>query len=347
MRALQLTAPGHVEVRDVLVPDLAPTEVLVKVAGAGLCHSDLHVMQAPELIFGRAITLGHETAGHVAARGSAVTSLDEGQAVLVCLVWACGQCTPCTEGRDNACAVAGRLSSPPAPGLGPDGGMADYIKADQRHCEPLGALPAETAGPLADAALTSMHAINGARHRLLPGSAAVVIGVGGLGHMGLQILRQTTGTEIIAVDTDPHKLDWAADNGADHVVRAGPRAAQEILATAGDYGVNATFDFVGHQSTLDLAGAVIAPDGALRVIGIGPGTLSFGTHNVRTFPRGVDLRHSYGGTRADQRQVIDLAKLGKITVNARLYPLEDGPQAFQDLAAGRIAGRAILIPSDR
>jgi propanol-preferring alcohol dehydrogenase len=344
MRALQLTAPGQLEVRDVPVPDLGPTDVLVKVAGAGLCHSDLHVLHIPEPVFRLGMTLGHETAGYVAARGSQVTGLAEGDAVLVCLVWGCGRCTPCTEGRDNVCAAAGRLASPPAPGLGPDGGMAEYIKADARHCEPLGTLDPQTAGPLADAGLTSMHAINGARHRLGPGASALIIGVGGLGHLGLQILRQTSGTRIIAVDSDAEKLAWARANGADHAVQAGELAAEEILGLAGGYGVSATFDFVGAQSTVDLAASVIAPDGVLRVVGIGAGVLPWGTRDVRTLPRGVDLRHSYGGTRADQRQVIELAQLGQISVTATTYPLDDGLKAFDDLAAGRVMGRAILAP---
>ena len=341
MRALQLVEPGRIEVRDVPVPDIGPGEVLVKVAGAGLCHSDIHVLHIPQPVFPPGMTLGHETAGYVAAVGSQVTGLSEGDAVLVYLVWACGHCTPCVQGRDNVCTAAGRLASPPCPGLGPDGGMAEYIKAEARYLEPLGSLDPATAAPLADAGLTPMHAVNGARRQLTPGATALVIGVGGLGHMGLQILRQTSGTRIIAVDTDPEKLEWARANGADDTVLAGGSAAQEILDLAGSYGVSAAFDFVGAQPTLDLAAAVIAPDGALRAIGIGGGTLPFGSHDL---PWGVDLRRSYGGNRADQRQVIELARLGKIAVQTRSYPLDEGVSAFSDLEAGKVMGRAVLVP---
>jgi propanol-preferring alcohol dehydrogenase len=345
MRALQLTKPGHIEIGTVPVPQIGPDEVLVEVAGAGLCHSDLHVMHAPRLIFGKAITLGHETAGHVAAMGAHVTGFTEGDPVLISLVWACGVCRPCIEGRDNVCMTrGGRLRTPPAPGLGPDGGMAEYIKADYRYLEPLGKLDAKTAGPLADAALTSMHAINGARYRLTPGATALVIGIGGLGHMGLQILRATSGARIIAVDTSAEKLAWALDHGADHVVIAGEDASEQILDMVAGYGVDALFDFVGAQPTLDLASAVIAPDGALRVIGSGGGTLTFGTGAMNVLPRGVDLRHSYGGSRVDQRQVIELARQGKVAVQAEFYSLEDGLRAFDDLESGNVAGRAILVP---
>ena len=345
MRALQLTAPGQIALRDVPVPEIGSSEVLVKVAGAGLCHSDLHILHLPKPLFDLPITLGHETAGRVAAMGDAVRGLAEGDAVLVCLVWGCGTCRPCVEGRDNVCAnTGGRLGSPPAPGFGPDGGMAEYIKADARHLERLGSLDPRDAGPLTDAALTPMHAINGARHRLTPGSTAVVIGIGGLGHMAVQILRYTSATRIIAVDTDRVRLEWALAHGADDAVFSDESAAERILDVVGGYGVDATFDFVGAPATLDLASRVIAPDGALRVIGIGTGRLTFGPIGVSHLPRGVELRHSYGGTRADLRRVIEMASLGRIRVETERYPLDDALEAFADLEAGRIAGRAILVP---
>lgn len=344
MRALQLTGPGRIEVRDVPVPEPGPTEVLVKVAGAGLCHSDLHVLHSPAVRFTLPMTLGHETAGTVAALGGQVSGLAEGDPVLVYLVWGCGRCTPCVEGRDNTCERAGRRGTPPCPGLGPDGGMAEYIKVDARFCEPLGSLDPVTAGPLADAGLTSMHAINGARHRLVPGATALVIGVGGLGHMGLQLLRETTAARIIVVDTNEDKLSWALEAGADVAVGAGGSAVPEILALTDNFGVNASFDFVGSQPTLDLASQVIAPDGALRVVGIGGGSIPYGAAGTTVLPWGVELRHSYGGARADQRQVIELARQGKITVEATPYPLADGLRAFEDLDAGKLMGRAILVP---
>jgi propanol-preferring alcohol dehydrogenase len=343
MRALRLSS-GHIAIMDVPVPEIGLDEVLVKVAGAGLCHSDLHLRDIPGL---PTMTLGHETSGHVVARGDHVTGFAEQDAVLVCALWACGVCRPCIEGRDNVCANAGgRLGQPPGPGLGHDGGMAGYIKVKARYLERLRSIDPTTAGPLADAGLTSMHAINGARRRLTPGSSAVVIGVGGLGHMGLQILRHTTGARIIAVDISDEKLAVAREYGADESVKAGPDAAATILDLTEGYGAEAVFDFVGLQHTVDLAIQIIAPDGALRFVGLGGGEFSY-TANMFTVPLpwGVEVRRSYGGTRADQRQVLELAELGKVSVNSRLYDLEDGLKAFADLEAGIIPGRAILVPS--
>ncbi len=343
MRALQLISPGKIEVREVAVPTIGPDEVLVRVGGAGLCHSDLAVLHAPRF---PVITLGHETAGWVEEAGPDVEGFTAGQPVLIFLIWACGRCRPCTEGRDNTCMNrGGRGGPPPCPGLGPDGGMAEFIKVKARYLEPLGSLDPRTAGPLADAGLTPMHAINGARHRLTPGSTAVVLGVGGLGHMGLQILKATTGVRVIAVDSSEEKLGLAREHGADEVLTSDENAAGSILELTDSYGADAVFDFVGIQPTVDLATRVIAPDGALRFVGLGGGSFTYAAHALTTpLPWGVDVRRSFGGTRIDQRQVLDLARLDRITVETKTYPLDDGPQAFADLEAGRVAGRAVLVP---
>jgi len=345
MRALQLVSPGKIELRDVPVPDIAPDEVLVRVGGAGLCHSDIHVLHAPEWPVPN-MTLGHETAGWVQATGADVSGFSEGEAVLVYLVWACGHCRPCIEGRDNVCVnQGGRLGMPPCPGLGPDGGMAEFIKVKARYLEPLGSLDPVSAAPLADAGLTPMHAINGARHRLTPGSTAVVLGVGGLGHMGLQILKATTGVRLIAVDSSQQKLDIAREHGADEVITSDADAAAKILELTDGYGADAVFDFVGVQPTVTLATQVIAPDGVLRFVGLGGGTFPYSADSLtEPLPWGVDVRRSYGGTRSDQRQVLDLARLGSISVETKTYALDDATQAFADLEAGTVPGRAVLVP---
>ena len=345
MRALQLVSPGKIELRDVPKPEIGPDEVLVRVGGAGLCHSDIHVLHTPEWPVPN-MTLGHETAGWVDSIGSDVEGFSEGQGVLVYLVWACGNCRPCVEGRDNVCVNnGGRAGMPPCPGLGPDGGMAEFIKAKARYIEPIGDLDPVLAAPLADAGLTPMHAINGARHRLLPGATAVVIGVGGLGHMGLQILKATTGCRIIAVDMSEEKLEIARHHGADEAIVSNADTAATVLEMTAGYGADAVFDFVGVQPTVDLATKIIAPDGALRFVGLGGGSFPYAADSLtQPLPWGVDVRRSYGGTRSDQRQVLDLARLGKVSVETQRYSLEDGLQAFTDLEAGTVSGRAVLVP---
>jgi propanol-preferring alcohol dehydrogenase len=235
----------------------------------------------------------------------------------------------------------GRGGPPPCPGLGPDGGMAEYIRVPARYLMPLDGLDPVSAAPLADAGLTPMHAINGARHRLTPGATAVVIGVGGLGHSAVQILAATTGVRIIAIDTDPAKLDLATAHGAHETLRSGEDTAQAVLDLTDAYGADAVFDFVGAQPTIDFAASVIAPDGALRIVGVAGGALQYGMGRL---PWGVDARLSYGGTRRDQGDVLDLARTGHLSLEVQRYALDDGIQAFDDLEAGKVLGRAVLVP---
>jgi propanol-preferring alcohol dehydrogenase len=344
MRALQLVSPGRLELQEVPIPTIAADEVLVRVAAAGLCHSDLHALHRPDPM--PPITLGHEVSGYVAEVGDDVSAFVANDPVLVCLVWACGECRACREGRDNVCVrAAGRDNVPPRPALGAEGGMADYIRVNHRHLEPLGSLDVVAAAPLADAGLTPMHAINGARHRLTDGATAVVIAVGGLGHMGLQILKQTSTARIIAVDVSEDKLELALKCGADHIVKSDADTARKILDLTDGYGADAVFDFAGFQQTVDLSTQIIAPDGALRFVGLGGGSFAHGAGtSAEPLPWGVDVRRSYGGTRNDLRQVLDLARHDRISVSTTLYDLEDGIRGFQDLEAGRIAGRAVLVP---
>jgi propanol-preferring alcohol dehydrogenase len=346
MRAVKLVGPGSMELQDVPVPDIGPDDVLVKVAGAGLCHSDLHVLHMGEEwpFFGG--TVGHEGAGWVEKTGADVGGLTKGDAVLVSVIWACGRCRACVEGRDNACMVNGtRTMVPTVPGLGPDGAMAEYIVVKARHLDKIGDLDPVAAAPLADAGVTPMRAINSARQHLSPGSTAVVIAVGGLGHMGLQILKATTGARVIAMDSDEKKLQLARDLGADLVLKSDADAAQKVLDETAAYGADAVFDFVGVQPTVELATKIVAPEGAIRFAGLGGGSFRYtADSNAEMLPWGVNIQRSFGGTRADQLQVIALAQQGKLAVETVTYPLAEFQRAFDDLEANQVTGRAILVP---
>jgi propanol-preferring alcohol dehydrogenase len=346
MKAVKLIGPGSMELRNVPMPDVGPDEVLVKIAGAGLCHSDLHVLHLGEEwpFFGG--TVGHEGAGWVEKIGAEVDLLKKGDAVLVSVIWACGRCRACVEGRDNACMVNGSRSMfPTVPGLGPDGAMAEYMVVKARYLDKIGDLDPVAAAPLADAGVTPMRAINSARRHLTPGSTAVVIAVGGLGHMGLQILKATTGARIIAIDSDEAKLRLARQIGADLVLPSDAAAAQKVLDETAGYGADAVFDFVGVQPTVELATKMVAPEGAIRFAGLGGGSFTYTADtDAEALPWGVTIQRSFGGTRADQLQVIALAREGKLTVEPVTYPLTDFQKAFDDLEANRVTGRAILVP---
>jgi propanol-preferring alcohol dehydrogenase len=190
MRAFQLTYPGHAEVREVDDPAPGTDDVLVEVDGAGVCHSDLHILHATESLFPTPMTMGHEVAGTVTRAAGDEVAWDEGTPVLVYLAWGCGQCRQCTIGAENYCEMYPR-GTVPGPGLGRDGGMADLVAVPSRLLVPLGDLDPVEAAPLTDAGLTSYHAISLSRERIAPSSTVVVIGLGGLGHVALKFCARS------------------------------------------------------------------------------------------------------------------------------------------------------------
>lgn len=345
MRTVTYVRNNTVELVEKPVPEIQPDEVLLKVRGAGLCHSDIAIINFGDdnpLIGG---TLGHEVAGTVERIGEDVTGWNVGDNALVALILACGQCRECLAGRDNQCEVVSPRDSlaPLSPGIGTPGGMAEYLAVKAHHLDPLGDLDPVDAAPLADAALTPMHAINTVRDRLVGDATVVTIGLGGLGHMALQILAATTGARIIALDTDPAKLAFAETHGADLAIPSDANAAARILEETRGVGADVVLDFVGVQPTVDLALAVVRNGGAIRFVGLGGGSFEY-IANSGTLPWGVNIERAYGGTRSDMRQAVALAQAGKIGVEVVRYPLDEAVQAFDDLHHGKIQGRAVLVP---
>jgi propanol-preferring alcohol dehydrogenase len=326
-------------------PEPGPGEVLVAIGGAGLCHSDLHVTKdfpAGSLPWTFPFTLGHENAGWVRAVGQGVHGLDVGQPVAVYGSAGCGRCRNCARGAENYC-----LSLPtgaPVPGLGADGGMADVmLVGSDRFLVPLpdGLSPVQAA-PLTDAALTPYHAITAARHLLVPGASAAVIGVGGLGHLAVQILRATTDVQVIAVDTRPAALELAAESGAD-VVMNPDGAADAIRDASGGEGARAVFDFVASDQTLRLAAGAVSVDGWIGIVGIGAGSLPV---SLLGLPFGVTVRPTYWGTRPELLEVLALAARGDLTAKVTTYPLSQAPQAYADLSQGSVIGRCVVVPDE-
>lgn len=345
MRAVTYVKNNTVEIHDKPVPEIEPDEVLLKVGGAGLCHSDLAIIGMGDenpLIGG---TLGHEVAGVIERVGAEVQKWSAGDAALVSLILSCGNCRECLSGRDNQCEVVSPRDSlaPLSPGIGAPGGMADYIAVKPHHLDPIGDLDPILAAPLADAGLTPMHAINTVRDRLKGDATVVVLGLGGLGHMGVQILLATTGARVIALDTDEQKLEYAKKHGA-VAMKSDAEASAKILEMTDGVGADVVFDFVGVQPTVDTARAVVRNGGAIRFVGLGGGSFEYITGEGDALPWGVNIERAYGGTRSDIREVIALVQAGKVTVEVTKYPLDDALQAFADLEKGGIQGRIVLVP---
>ncbi len=348
MRAYQLTNwQQPAELREVAVPEPGPGEVLLKVGGAGACHSDLHLMEWPEgaMPFTLPFTLGHENAGWVEALGAGVSGLEPGEPVAVYGPWGCGRCVPCRQSSENYCEHQAELGAFGG-GLGLNGGMAEYMLVPSpRLLLPLGELDPHEAAPLSDAALTPYHAIKRALRRLGPGSTAVVIGVGGLGHMAVQILRALTPARIIAVDTNERHLAFAREAGADAAVIAGAAAADEVRAsTRHRLGAQLVLDVVGSDDTIALAASTVALGGHLTVIGLAGGTLPWAAMGV--LPWEVELTSTYWGSAVELAEVLELAASGQIHAEVERFPLEQAADAYTAMREGRLKGRAVICPND-
>lgn len=331
------------ELIEIPVPEPQGSEVLVEVAAAGLCRTDLHIMHAAEGAYPYTLpfTLGHEIAGRVAAIGASATGVTEGDAVIVYSRWGCGTCWQCVNGRDNACGRTRQM--PHGAGVGRDGGLAEYILVpSSRYLVPAPGLDPVQAAPLTDAALTSYHAVKLSLPQLRPGSGVLVIGVGGLGHLAVQILKAITPARVLAVDVRSAALDVARASGADAVLLAGEANPEAVRADLGHDGAMAVLDFVANDATLELAAGSVAEAGDLTYVGRGGGELVVAPGRV---PYECTIRMPSWGTLAELAEVVALAEAGAIHSEAETFRLEDALTAYDRLERGEILGRAVALPS--
>ncbi|RFU85821.1 NAD(P)-dependent alcohol dehydrogenase [Streptomyces triticagri] len=344
MKAVQYrTVGGTPEVVEVPVPEPGPGQILLKVTAAGVCHSDIAVMSwtADQLPFPLPLTLGHEGAGIVEALGAGVRGITEGGTYAVYGPWGCGACPTCAQGKENYCPRAADLGIRP-PGLGAPGALAEYmIVDDARHLVPLDGLDAVQSVPLTDAGLTPYHAVKGALPKLVPGSTAVVIGTGGLGHVAIQLLRALAPSRVVALDVTEEKLELAGQVGAHETLLSDEGAADEIRRITGGRGAEAVFDFVGASPTVAIATACAAVESDITIVGIGGGAALVG---FGVTPYDAAVRAPYWGSRSELYEVLDLARSGAVDVHVETYGIDEAPQVYERLHEGRINGRAVILP---
>jgi propanol-preferring alcohol dehydrogenase len=345
VKAFQLTAwESQPELLEVPVPEPGPGQVLVKIGGAGACHSDLHLMQWPPgtLGFDVPFTLGHENAGWVEALGAGVEGVEVGEAVAVYGPWGCGRCRACRLSAENYCENQAEIGAFGG-GLGRDGGMAEYMLVPHsRLLLPLGDLDPREAAPLSDAALTPYHAIKHSLHLLVPGSTAVVVGVGGLGHMGVQILRALSPARIVAVDVSAEKLRLAAEIGADETVEAGEGAAGAIREITAGRGAELVVDMVGSDDSIALAASVAKFESQLTIVGLAGGKFEF---SFGALPFEAQLCIPYWGTAVELEECLELARQGKIRAHVERFSLDEAPRAYEKMRDGELDGRAVICPN--
>jgi NAD+-dependent secondary alcohol dehydrogenase Adh1 len=316
-----------------------PLDVIVRIGGAGVCRTDLHIIEGQwDAAMGTPLPyiLGHENAGWVHEAGSAVTNVAVGDTVILHPTPTCGLCRACRAGDDMHC-VASTF-----PGLSTDGGMAEYLLTSARACVKLDpATQPQDVAALADAGITAYHAVKKAVPLLYPGTTCVVIGAGGLGHIGVQCLAALTATRIVVVDRNPDALKLAEQLGAQHTVVADGSHLAAVRDLTGGTGAEVVLDFVAEQGAEADGWAMTAPAGSYFVIGYG-GTLHLPTLDIISTERNVI--GNIVGTYNELAELMALAQAGRVTLHTRTYPLTAAPEALADLDAGRVRGRAILVP---
>jgi len=341
MKAVRLHEYGErPAVEEVAEPEITdPLDVIVRIGGAGLCRTDLHIIEGQwkeksgvELPY----TLGHENAGWVQEVGSAVTNIAEGDAVIVHPLITCGLCRACRAGDDMHC------EANLFPGISTNGGFAELLKTNARAVVKLpdGVEPKDVAAH-ADAGLTAYHAVKKAERLLYPGTTAVVIGAGGLGHIGIQSLKVLTAARVIVVDRSEGSLELARECGADEVVLADGGEVEAIRERTNGLGAETVIDFVGEGGALEDSIAMLREGGTHYVIGYG-GVLSIPAIDIISAE--INFVGNLVGTYNDLAELMTLQAEGTVSLHTSTYPLEAVNDAMDDLEEGRLHGRGILIP---
>lgn len=342
MRAARLHSYDEDRLRVDEVPEpkiQGPSDVIVRVGAAGLCRTDLHIIEGvwrgtldPEMPH----TLGHENAGWVHEVGDGVTTVRPGDAVIVHPQDTCGLCPGCRRGEDMYCANS-RF-----PGLDSDGGFAEYLRTGERALVKIGGgLEPKDVAPFADAGLTAYRAAKKASKVLPPGSTCAIIGIGGLGHIALQSLVALSAADIIAVDLNAEHRELATQLGAVHAVTGGEGVVDRVRELTGGEGVQAVIDFVGEHGTTEQGPAMLAQGGTYFVVGYG-GTVAVPA--LTYIFSEVSTVGTLVGSYTELSELMALAARDKVRLHMREYPLDNVNQAIDDLYAGTFQGRAVLVP---
>ena len=341
MRAVRVVGYHEdLQMHDVPDPKISgPLDVIVKIGAAGVCRTDLHILEgqwAPKTNVPLPYTIGHENAGWVHEVGSAVTNVKPGDKVILHPIVTCGLCRACRLGDDVHC------ENQRFPGIDCDGGYADYLLTSARNCVKLAdnLEPADVAA-LADAGLTAQHAAAKAAKRLRPGDFCVVIGAGGLGHIGIQVMNAMSAATLVVLDSNPAALALAKELGADETILSDGSQVDAVLDLTEGKGAEAILDFVGEGGATSEGIAMLRRAGFYYVIGYGENI------NVPTIDVISTEKNFIGnlvGSYTDLQDLMVLAAQGKVKLHTQQYKLADFQQAIDDLNAVKVRGRAILIP---
>jgi NAD+-dependent secondary alcohol dehydrogenase Adh1 len=320
---------------------LGPLDVVVRIGAAGLCRTDLHIQEgqwAEKSGVKLPYTPGHENAGWIEEIGSAVTNVQKGDTVIVHPYITCGLCSACRRGDDMHC------ENGSFPGIDRDGGFAEFLLTSARSVVKLGpGLEPKDIAALADAGLTAIHAVKKAIPVLEPGTTAVVIGAGGLGHIGIQCLKAMTSATVIVVDPSEEALALAGEMGADQTVKVdGSKHVETVKEMTDGFGAEAIIDFVGEKGAIEDGIAMVRDGGFYYVIGYGE---NIDIPTIDVISREISFIGNLVGTYTDLEELMTLTAQGQVTLHTSTYPLDAINDAMADLEGGRLQGRGILIPA--
>lgn len=329
---LQLTEIPEPEVE-------GPLDVIVRIGGAGVCRTDLHILEGQweeksgvDLPY----TIGHENAGWVHAVGDAVTNVAVGDKVILHPLITCGLCSACRSGDDVHC------QDSQFPGIDVNGGYAEYLRTTARSVVRIDdSLEPSDVAALADAGLTAYHAVAKVAKTTRPGDVCVVIGAGGLGHIGIQVLKAISGVTIVVIDRNPAAVELAMNIGADHGIVADGTHIQKLLDLTGGHGAEAVVDFVGEGGTTREGIAMLRRAGSYYVVGYGE---NIDVPTIDVISTEINFIGNLVGSYNDLQELMVLAAQGKVTLHTTKYSLDDFQQALDHLDAGQVRGRAILVP---
>ena len=332
----------HTKLQLTEVPDptiTGPLDVIVKIGGAGVCRTDLDILEGqwePKTGVALPYTIGHENAGWVHAIGDEVSNVSVGDKVILHPLITCGLCRACRAGDDKHCVNSS------FPGIDTDGGYAEYLRTTARSVVRIddSLEPADVAA-LADAGLTAYHAAAKIARTTRPGDVCVVIGAGGLGHIGIQVLAAISGVTIVVVDRNADAVKLAQSVGADHGIVADGTQVQQVLDLTGGNGAEAVLDFVGEGGATADGVAMLRRAGNYYVVGYGE---NINVPTIDIISTEINFIGNLVGSYNDLQELMALAAQGKVSLHTAKYALDDFQSALDDLDAGRVRGRAILVP---
>jgi NAD+-dependent secondary alcohol dehydrogenase Adh1 len=334
-----LSRRDFVTYQDVPEPKITgPADIIVRVGGAGVCRTDLHVIEGlwrDRVSVSLPYIMGHENAGWVEAIGSSVAVVKVGDPVICHPLVSKGEALAARRGDDMHAGGA-------FPGIDSNGGYAELLKTAERAVIKLPqTLAPKDVAPYADAGLTAYHAAKKAARHLLPGDYVVAIGAGGLGHIGIQVLQALCAAKIVAIDRSELALNLAKECGAHHVTKADGNEVEAVLELTQGAGAQAVIDFVGEGDSVAKGLKMTRNAGCYYIVGYG------GKVEIPTMEMIVTEKTIVGnlvGTYPDLVELMALADRGLVTLATREYRLDQANAALHDLSNGTVKGRAVLIP---